>query len=74
MSRVLLLNMSPAAATTEFDKLGVGISALEGLTSGGVRLVCMSVDGAEKARKKFSSKLLKGEVMRTRHRPTRPLW
>lgn len=74
MSRVLLLNMSADAATTEFGKLGVGISALEGLTSGGVRLVCMSSDGAEKARKKFGSKLIKGEVMRTRHRPTRPLW
>ena len=74
MSRVLLLNMSADTATTEFGKLGVGISALEKLTSGGIRLVCMSVDGAEKARKKFNSKLLKGEVMRTRHRPTRPLW
>lgn len=74
MSRVLLLNMSADAATTEFGKLGVGISALEALTSGGVRLVTMSSEGAEKARKKFNSKLLKGEVTRTRHRPTRPLW
>ena len=74
MSRVLLLNMSTSTATTECAKLGVGISAIEALTSGGVRLVTMSVDDAEKARKKFNSKLLKGEVMRTRHRPTRPLW
>ena len=74
MSRVLLLNMSPTSAATACEKLGVGISAIETLTSGGVRLVTMSVDDAEKARKKFSSKLLKGEVMRTRHRPTRPLW
>ena len=74
MSRVLLLNMTPEAATSEFGKFGVGISALETLTSGGVRLVCMSVEGAEKARKKFNSKLLKGEVMRTCHRPIRPLW
>ncbi|HET9355126.1 MAG TPA: hypothetical protein VFO42_03060 [Sphingomicrobium sp.] len=74
MSRVLLLNMSATTATTECAKLGVGISAIEALTSGGVRLVTMSVDDAEKARKKFNSKLLKGEVMRTRHRPTRPLW
>jgi len=74
MSRVLLLNMSAANATTQCDKLGVGISAIEGLSSGGVRLVCMSVEGAEKAREKFSSKILKGVVTRTRHRPTRPLW
>ena len=74
MSRVLLLNMSAANATAQCDKLGVGISAIEGLDSGGVRLVCMSVEGAEKAREKLGSKLLKGEVTRTRHRPTRPLW
>ncbi|WP_118857048.1 hypothetical protein [Sphingomonas mesophila] len=74
MSRVLLLNMSADTATIECGKLGVGISALEPLTSGGIRLVCMSSDGAKTARKKFNSKLIKGEVMRTRHRPTRPLW
>ena len=74
MSRVLLLDMSADAATVECDKLGVGISAMEALTSGGVRLVTMSVEGAEKARTKFKSKLIKGETVRTRHRPTRPLW
>lgn len=74
MSRVLLLDMSADSATTEFDKLGVGISAMEALTSGGIRLVTMSVDGAEAARKKFKSKLIKGDVVRTKHRPTRPLW
>jgi hypothetical protein len=74
MSRVLLLDMSADAATAEFGKLGVGISAMEALTSGGVRLVTMSVDGAEKARTKFKSRLIKGDVVRTKHRPTRPLW
>ena len=74
MSRVLLLNMSAQAATDECAKQNIGVSALENLPAGGVRLVTMSSDGAEKLRAKLKSKLLKGEVIRARHRPTRPLW
>jgi hypothetical protein len=53
---------------------GVGVSAIEALASGGVRLVCMSVDGAEKARKALKAKLIKGDVTRARHRPVKTLW
>ena len=74
MSRVLLLNMSTQAATDECDKQNVGVSALEALPAGGVRLVTMSSDGADRLRTKLKSKLLKGDVIRARHRPTRPLW
>ena len=74
MSRVLLLAMAESTARSECEKLDVGISALEPLTSGGIRLVCMSVDGAETARAKFKSKLIKGDVIRTKHRPSTPLW
>jgi hypothetical protein len=74
MSRVLMLNMSADNATAECAKMDVGISAIEPLESGGTRLVCMSVDGAETARRKFKSKLIKGDVVRSKHRPTRPLW
>lgn len=74
MSRVLLLDMSAQTATDECGKLQIGISALEALPSGGVRLVTMSGHGAEQLRTKFKSKLLKGDVLRARHRPTRPLW
>jgi len=42
----------------------VGISAIERLPAGGVRLVCMSQDGAELMRRKFKSKLIGGEVRR----------
>jgi hypothetical protein len=34
----------------------------------------MSVDGAEHMRRKFKSHMVKGEAVRARHRPTRPLW
>jgi len=74
MSRVVWLDMSAQAATDECHKQNVGVSALEALPVGGVRLVTMSMDGAERLRSKLKSKLLKGEATRARHRPTRPLW
>jgi len=74
MSRVLLLDLSAQAATDECHKLNIGVSALEALPAGGVRLVTMSGDGADRLRTKLKSKLLKGEIIRARHRPKRPLW
>lgn len=74
MSRVLLLDMSTQSATDECHRLDIGVSALEALPAGGVRLVTMSSEGAERLRTKLKSKLLKGEVLRARHRPKRPLW
>jgi translation initiation factor 2 alpha subunit (eIF-2alpha) len=47
----------------------VGVSAIEALPSGGVRLVCMSGDGADRIRTALKSKLIKGTVVRERHRP-----
>ena len=74
MSRVLLLDMSTQAATDECHRLEIGVSALEAGPAGGVRLVTMSMEGAARLRNKHKSKLLKGDVIRARHRPTRPLW
>lgn len=74
MSRVLLLDMSPQAATDECHRLDIGVSALEALPTGGVRLVTMSGDGAERLRTKLKSRLIKGDVLRARHRPMKPLW
>jgi len=74
MSRVVLLDMSMQAATDECNKQNIGVSALEALPAGGARLVTMSSEGADRLRSKLKSKLLKGDVIRARHRPTRPLW
>jgi hypothetical protein len=68
------LNMSVSEATARCTSEKVGISALEALPNGGVRLVCSSSDGADIIRAKCKSKLISGEVIRERHRPTRPLW
>ena len=66
MSRVLLLSMSEADATKACDSLDVAISVLEKLDSGGVRLVCVSMDGAAAMRHKLRAKLIDGPVTRSR--------
>ncbi|MEO6199268.1 MAG: hypothetical protein ABIO68_04960 [Sphingomicrobium sp.] len=66
--------MSEDAAADHCNSRKIGVSALETLPSGAIRLVCMSNDGAERARKSLKTKLIKGEMVRERHRPTKPLW
>lgn len=74
MSRAVFLTMGEADVVARCQTERVGVSAIERLPQGGVRLVCMSVDGAELIRRKLKSHIIKGEVIRQRHRPTRPLW
>ena len=71
MSRELYLSIPQDEALAKCQAQNVGVSAVERLPDGGVRLVCMSGEGAELMRTKLKSKLIKGEVMRARHRPTR---
>jgi hypothetical protein len=73
VSRVVNLSMPEADVREMCRKGDIGVSALEVLQSGGVRLVTSSVDGAEKIRKKAKSKLVHGDVERTPTTPrTRP--
>jgi hypothetical protein len=74
MSRTLNLSIDANEAVTRCQSEKVGVSAIERLPQGGIRLVCMSVNGAEIMRRKLKSHLIKGEVTRERHRPSRPLW
>ena len=73
MSRTIYLSMKEADVVARCLAENVGVSAIEGLPGGGVRLVCMSGDGAERIRKKLHSKLIGGDVVRERHRPSTPL-
>ena len=50
---------------------GVGV---ERIPAGGVRLVCMSSDGAETMRKKLKAHVIRGDVVRERIRQVKPLW
>jgi len=52
----------------------VGVSAIERLSSGGVRLVCMSSEGAARMRRKLKAYVIAGTVTREKHRPPNPLW
>jgi len=74
MSRVLLVALSPQQVEDRCRAENVGISALEQLATGGVRLVCMSRDGAARMTLALKRHLIEGEVTRERHRPRTPLW
>lgn len=74
MSRALYLSMDEADVILKCEAASVGISAIECLPKFGVRLVCMSVHGAEVMRTKLKSHLIKGATERVKFRPRRPLW
>lgn len=74
MSRVVNLSLDEGAVVTRCASEKVGVSAIERLPRGGVRLVCMSVEGAGIIRRKLKAHVIAGEVSRERHRPVKPLW
>ena len=65
MSRTIHLSMSEGEVVEHCRKHVVGISSIEPLVSGGVRLVTMSVDGAAIIRSKLKNRVIAGEVIRT---------
>ena len=71
MSRALFVDLSEAQVIAKCEAEKVGISALEKLPDGGVRLVCMSSDGAATMTRKFKSNL---KLASTRRAPFRPLY
>ena len=74
MSRALFVTLGETEVVNRCAAEKVGISAIEKLPAGGVRLVCMSSDGAATMTRKFKTHLIKGVVDRQRHRPIRPMW
>ena len=74
MSRVILLSMKEGDVLAKCLEGKVGVSAIERLASGGVRLVCMSSDGATTMRKKLKAHIIQGDVVRERFRPVKPQW
>jgi hypothetical protein len=69
MTRALLLSMKAGDVMAECLRETVGVTAIEQLVSGGVRLVCMSSNGAARMRIVLKAKLIQGEVVRERFRP-----
>jgi hypothetical protein len=74
VSRVLHLDLDEGVVEIRCLSENVGVSAIERLPSGGVRLVCKSSEGALLIRKKLKKYLIDGDVTRERHRPVKPLW
>ena len=75
MNRAVYLDMDEGKVVASCLKQKVGVSAIERLPGGGVRLVCNSSEGAERMRSSLKSHLLDAkDVARERHRPTTPLW
>ncbi len=74
MSRVLFLKLDERQVVKKCAAANVGISAIERLPNGGVRLVCMSSDGAAQMARELKSHLLDQATGRDPHRPHTPLW
>jgi hypothetical protein len=74
MSRALFVSLDEGQVVARCLAEKVGISAIERLPGGGVRLVCMSSDGAALMARKLKQHLISDDVTRERHRPTSPLW
>jgi len=74
MSRTLYLNIDEGRAVACCLKEKVGVSAIERLPGGGVRLVCNSSEGAQRLRVLLKNQLLEDDRPRERHRPSTPLW
>jgi len=75
MSRAMFVNLDEAKVTAMCRAENVGISAIEKLHSGGVRLVCMSSHGAFLMNRKFKGHIIADDVaVRERRRPVSPLW
>ena len=74
MSRVLNLRMGEAEVRDQCNSKGVGVSALEKLPDGGVRLVCMSAEGATTMRTRLKSKIIAGDVRRIALTTRRGAW
>lgn len=74
MSRVLFIALDEGDVVARCLAHKVGISALERLPGGGVRLVCMSGDGAALMGRKLKRHLMADTTPRERYRLARPLW
>jgi len=74
MSRVVQLSLDEGVVMIRCMSEKVGVSAIEALPGGGVRLVCMSSHGAALIRRKLKSYVMDGEVERERLRPLTGTW
>ncbi len=69
MSRAVFLDMSEKSVIAHCEMEQIGISCIGKVSTGGIRLVCMSVDGAARIRSQLKSKLMKDHAAPEQHGP-----
>lgn len=69
MSRVVHLKLDQGVVVIRCMSEQVGVSTIERLPSGGVRLVTSSSEGADRIRKKLKAYVIKDQVAREPIRP-----
>jgi hypothetical protein len=74
MSRALFVSLDEGQVVARCLAKNVGISAIERLPGGGVRLVCNSADGAGEMTRDLKKFLISDTVTRQKMRPNAPLW
>lgn len=74
MSRIVHLSLEEGVVLIRCTSERVGVSAIERLPGGGVRLVCMSGEGANLIRRKLKRYVIDGEVTRELLRPVTGTW
>lgn len=74
MSRAINLNLSEADAREQCSTRSIGVSAIEALPDGGVRLVCMSSEGAALLRRRLKSQIIPDTARRTANSTRRLPW
>lgn len=74
MSRVFNLSMTQDEVVKHCRDKKIGISVVEALPDGGVRLVCASTGGADLIRTKLKRRIIADGARRESFRPRTPLW
>jgi len=74
MSRAINLQMNEAEAREQCATRSIGVSAIEALPDGGVRLVCMSSEGAALLRRRLKSQIISDAARRTSNSTRRLPW
>ena len=74
MSRALFLSLDEGTVVTKCLAEKVGISHIERLPGGGVRLVCMSGEGAVTMARKLKANVMVEPVTRAPTRPPSQRW
>jgi hypothetical protein len=74
VSRALFVSLDEGEVVARCLARKVGISAIEHLPGGGVRLVCNSADGAGEMTRDLKKFLISDTVSRQKLRPNSPLW